>query len=154
LAAGNRATAERSAHTLKGLAGTLGAGELQQRAARLEQALEQETGECDEALRATEEELTRLVAALRAVLPEERENISEPAAEVDWTRAREIVAKLEALLEAVDAGAIDLFEQEAALLRPALGPGAGPVRQALQDWNLVAALEALHQARQAIPSLS
>ena len=158
LAAGDRASAERSAHTLKGMAGTLGAGELQQRAAKLEQKLKEEVSaqQCEALLRAAEEELVRLVAALKVALPEEQPAKGVPAPEVavDWARAREVVERLQRLLTADDAEAIDLFEQEAELLRPALGAGAAPVEQGLQDWNLAAALEALRTARLAQPSLS
>ena len=77
----------------------------------------------------------------------------EPVSGMDWVRAKEVVAQLEALLEANDAVAIDLFDQEAALLGSALGAGSGPVEQALQDWDLVAALAALRTARAATPLL-
>ncbi|MCC7262461.1 MAG: PAS domain S-box protein [Candidatus Latescibacteria bacterium] len=158
LEGGDRASAERSAHTLKGMAGTLGAGELQQRAALLEQALKQEraVAECEQRMQSAEEELLRVVAALKAALPEEEptNGVPAPAVAVDWARAKEVVERLQGLLTADDAEAIDLFEQEAELLRPALGAGAAPVEQGLQDWNLAAALEALRRTRAAQPSLS
>jgi PAS domain S-box-containing protein len=156
LAAGDRAGAERSAHSLKGMAGTLGAGELQERAARLEQALKQglPAAEVESAAGQAEEELARLVAALRTALPREAEaEAAAPPSDLDWARVREVVGRLEELLSVDDAEAIDLFEQEAALLRPALGKGAEPVAQALQNWNLVEALAALRQARAGVAPL-
>ena len=158
LAGGDRASAERSAHSLKGMAGTLGAGELQARAANLEQGIKQGMPADELAALAdqAEAELARLVGALQVALPAEEPTNGAPASTVavDWVRAKEVVGQLEMLLEADDAAAIDLFEQEAALLQPALGTGGEPVGRALQDWNLVAALEALRRARAVVPGLS
>jgi two-component system sensor histidine kinase/response regulator len=72
LGRGELADAQRSAHSLKGSAGMLGAVELQARAAALEAALKQQQPEGD--VRAASarlaEELTRLIGALRAALPQ------------------------------------------------------------------------------------
>ncbi|OBI82007.1 response regulator [Mycobacterium asiaticum] len=71
---GELADAQRSAHSLKGSAGAVGAVEVQARAAALESAVKQQASE-DE-LRAANarlaEELARLVEAVRAVLPQPR----------------------------------------------------------------------------------
>jgi two-component system sensor histidine kinase/response regulator len=69
---GELADAQRSAHSLKGSAGMLGAVELQARAAALESALKQQQpeGEVRAASARLAEELTRLVGALRAALPQ------------------------------------------------------------------------------------
>ncbi|MCC7262462.1 MAG: response regulator [Candidatus Latescibacteria bacterium] len=157
LAAGDAASAERSAHSLKGMAGTLGAGELQARAARLEQGIKQgmPADELSTCADQAEAELVRLVGALQMALPPEAATGSAaPPPDLDWVRAKEVVGQLETLLEADDAAAIDLFEQEAGLLQAALGTGGEPVGRALQDWNLVAALEALRRARAAVAGLS
>ena len=68
LAAGEHEAAERTAHSLKGVAGTIGAGELQQRAQGLETAIKEGTAEVDTLLSSVEEELTRMVVAIRDVL--------------------------------------------------------------------------------------
>ena len=68
LAAGEHEAAERTAHSLKGVAGTIGAGELQQRAQGLETAIKEGTAEVDTLLASVEEELTRMVVAIRGVL--------------------------------------------------------------------------------------
>jgi two-component system sensor histidine kinase/response regulator len=69
---GELADAQRAAHSLKGSAGMLGAAELQARAAALESALKQQRpeGEARAASVQLAEELTRLVEAVRAVLPQ------------------------------------------------------------------------------------
>ncbi len=68
LGEGEREAAERTAHSLKGVAGTIGAGELQTRAQGLETAIKEEAAEVDTLLASVEEELTRLVVAIRDVL--------------------------------------------------------------------------------------
>jgi two-component system, sensor histidine kinase and response regulator len=156
LAAGERTVAERSAHSLKGMAGSLGAEELQERAGRLEQAIKQ--GASDEEIASlaeeTDSELRPLVAALRKALAPAGAVTPESASpDLDWATARELVERLETLLDDDDAEAIELFEQEADLLRPALAKGARAVEQALQNWNLVEALKALRHARAAQPLL-
>ncbi|WP_425312010.1 Hpt domain-containing protein [Mycobacterium asiaticum] len=71
---GELADAQRSAHSLKGSAGAVGAVEVQARAAALESAIKQQASEGE--LRAANarlaEELARLVEAVRAVLPHPR----------------------------------------------------------------------------------
>ena len=70
---GDLAEAQRSAHTMKGSAGMLGATELQARAAALESALkaQEPAGEVLAASARLAEELARLVEALRAALPQQ-----------------------------------------------------------------------------------
>ena len=68
LAEEERVAAERTAHSLKGVAGTIGAGELQARAQKLETAIEERALELDPLLASVEEELKRLVVAIRDVL--------------------------------------------------------------------------------------
>jgi two-component system, sensor histidine kinase and response regulator len=98
--------------------------------------------------------LRPLVAALRKALAPAGAVTPESASpDLDWATARELVERLETLLDDDDAEAIELFEQEADLLRPALAKGARAVEQALQNWNLVEALKALRHARAAQPLL-
>ncbi len=66
LAGGDREGAERTAHSLKGVAGTIGAAELQSRGAILEAAIKENSpdDEIKSHLRSVDEELTRLVTAI------------------------------------------------------------------------------------------
>ncbi|MBT3605392.1 MAG: response regulator [Candidatus Latescibacteria bacterium] len=66
----DRAAAERTAHSLKGVAGTLGATQLQTLAQDLESAIHDEM-DIDTPLASVNEELTRLIATLQDVFPEE-----------------------------------------------------------------------------------
>ena len=66
----DRSSAERTVHSLKGVAGTIGATELQVRAQVLESAIH-EGADIEAHLKKVDEELVRLIGALRDVLPEE-----------------------------------------------------------------------------------
>ena len=67
LAEGDRVAAERTAHSLKGVAGTIGMSELQQRATELESAIKEskDGGVIEAQLTSVDEELTRLVMAIK-----------------------------------------------------------------------------------------
>lgn len=67
LSQGETVAAQRTAHSLKGVAGTIGAVELQQRSQALETGIQRET-EITTLLAPVEEELTRIVTAIRAAL--------------------------------------------------------------------------------------
>ena len=100
LAAGERGAAERTAHSLKGVAGTIGAGELQARAQGLETAVKEGTADVDTLLESVEEELTRLVVAIRDALGVEGDAKMDaaPAVDLDPTeieRLPELIEKLE-----------------------------------------------------------
>jgi len=150
LAEGDPKAAERAAHSLKGVAGTLGAGELQQRAAGLEAAIKEEKpkDEIEKHLETVNEELTRFITALQEALPPEEAAEVADAEDVDWEKAREILSQLEEQLAGDDAAAIDLFEESAPLLRAALGDAAASVEEPLSSWDFGTALAALREARE------
>ena len=96
LAADDRVTASREAHTLKGVAGNIGAGEVQDAAQQLEEAIEQQATSA-----ALEEDLDTVLAKLVDGLQQLRsENVSaptptqRPASEL---RSAELLSKLERL---------------------------------------------------------
>ncbi len=106
--AGNLTEAERIAHSVKGLSGTLGAVKLQNRAGALENALRD--GRPGDELKAVtarmDEELTRLVAAIRdacgdSVAPERRKSVDVAALPAG------LVAAMRSALEAGDIGELE-----------------------------------------------
>jgi two-component system sensor histidine kinase/response regulator len=149
LSDGDAKVAEGAAHSLKGVAGTLGAGELQQRAAGLEAAIREGRAEAaiETHLENVREELTRIIAAIQGALPAEEAPEVTDAEAVDWEKARETVNRLEALLKGDNAGAIQVFRESASLLRAAFGPAAASVEEPLNDWDFPAALQALRAAK-------
>jgi len=154
LAAGERDAAERIAHTLKGVAGTIGARAVQQAAHGVENAIRAGADPASvqnqaAALRAA---LERLLAALtpRLAAPEpEPEAELEPAAAdpADAGSMAEVCAQLDVLLEAGDAAAADLLQQHAAGLQAALGAAYQGVAANIDGFDFEAALAALRAAR-------
>ena len=71
LAAGDAATAQRGAHSLKGAAGTLGATTLAKAAAKAETAIKNRRRGVDKALRSLSVSLKAVVEAISAALPDE-----------------------------------------------------------------------------------
>ncbi len=145
LACDDLPTAQRHAHTLKSVAGNLGASALQEAAGALEQA-------CAHAARAQLPALQQrcadllqpLVAALQEQLPQ-----VEPAQGSgghDRTRYADIRAQLDGLLAEDDMESVELFQQHAELLRQGLGDGYRALEQAMRAFDFEAALQALRQA--------
>src|SRR6185295_1027219 len=110
LAAGDRKTAERLAHTVKGVAGNLGAGVVQAAAGALEQAIA-DAGDADriDALRRRlAEELGALVGRLRPALGEAPAPVSGPPADPEALES--LVAQMRTQLSEFDPGAADFLD--------------------------------------------
>jgi PAS domain S-box-containing protein len=124
LAGGDRDTAERLAHTLKGVAGNIGALQLQGVAGALEEGLRGGASmpALEPLLDAVDTPLQALVQALEAQLPQDalasRQAVASPA------ESQALLQRLAALLADNDADAQDLIASEAAVLNRALGSEA------------------------------
>jgi two-component system sensor histidine kinase/response regulator len=150
LAAGDRTQAQRLLHTLKGTAATIGAGPLAQAAQAAETMLSQpprDAAEEERLLAACEALCGPLVTALRQVLTA-NEAAPAPAAarEVDWAAVRPLAERLQALLEQDDADAIELFQSNATVLRPALGERYDSIANAIGDFDFSGAAQQLRDA--------
>jgi two-component system, sensor histidine kinase and response regulator len=121
LSLGDAATAERAAHSLKGAAGTLGAGPLAEAAAAAESAVKTGGG-VDPALIALARALEPVLAGIRAALPGDAAGngagrpMGDPAAVV------EPLARLKQLLETDDGEAADFIINTKARLACVLTP--------------------------------
>jgi signal transduction histidine kinase/DNA-binding response OmpR family regulator/HPt (histidine-containing phosphotransfer) domain-containing protein len=145
LAAGDKGAAERLAHTVKGLAGTIGAADLQQRSAMLESAIRDDLPEAETRPRmdAWSDALRRMTTALRAALPQ-AESTPQAIESLDPDQASELIRRVEALLRENDGAAVDLIEEEGATLRDALGAEKyRAVARAAQEFNFDIALDEL-----------
>ncbi len=121
LAASDRATAERLAHTLKGVAGNLGATNVQSAAGALEKVIRDQApaSEIEAKLRHTSEMLVPLLASLKAALGEPAPAAAQTArVPADPAATRAASLRLAALLGDFDAGAVDYLEKNQAMLRP------------------------------------
>lgn len=121
LDAGDWALAERLAHTLKGLAGSIGARDLQDEAARLETAIKAQPQRAllDDRFTAMVAYLAPLIAELETKLPPVTTH--SPNILIDEDRLREICAKLATHLADEDYAANLIFEANAPLLQAGLG---------------------------------
>ncbi|MES2128772.1 MAG: response regulator, partial [Pseudomonadota bacterium] len=143
LAAGDHATAVRLAHTLKGLAGNIGADALQQAADALERALGH--GEPADALLAKlEQALASQLAALRAALPAAAPAL--PAASVDAAQCEAVCRQLARLLADDDAKAEKVLLEHQAMLAAALPQHFRALQQAIGQFDFEAALAILDEA--------
>ncbi len=122
LSAADRATAERAAHSLKGAAGTLGAGMLAEAAARAETAIKSGRG-IDEAVRSLSLSLDPVIAGLRSALPGDAAGNGAWRASGDPASVQEPLARLKQLLETDDGEAADFIvdakQRLAGVLTPA-----------------------------------
>jgi two-component system, sensor histidine kinase and response regulator len=122
-ASGDTSLAERLAHTLKGVAGNIGATQVQAAAGALEKGIRDgATGQdLDVARQRVAAALDPLVADLRARLPSSAPEAvveSNAPAMVDPARSRDAAAKLSTLLAELDPAAADFIETNHAVLRP------------------------------------
>jgi two-component system sensor histidine kinase/response regulator len=151
LAAGDREAAERIAHTLKGVAGNIGAIPLQESATRLEAALRGDAPREDlEALR--EETLSRLsdlVDRLDRDLPPERR---EEGVVEDRERLRVVLARLEDLLVEADGDSGAFFSEQAPLIRAAFPDRSERIERALEHYDFEEALAQVRAAARGLDS--
>ncbi|WP_096704880.1 response regulator [Magnetospirillum sp. 15-1] len=139
--------AERLAHTTKGLAGMIGADDIQRRAADLEAAIgdKRPPGEVDGLLGALEAPLAELIATLEAKLPPE-EMVASVA--VDREALDAVCRRMLILLAEDDAEADDVLEENASLLNSAFPEDFGRIRAAIKEFNFDTAAAALTEAMQ------
>ncbi len=142
---GDWQTAERLAHTLKGLAGMIGADEVQGRGAELETALAERTPRdtVDAAIEALRHPLATLVTALDSRLPPEREAAQSV---VDRAVLDQACHRLRKLLAEDDAEVDDVLDENAGLLAAAFPEEYPRLRAAIKDFDFEAALAALNRA--------
>ncbi|MCX7252406.1 MAG: Hpt domain-containing protein, partial [Burkholderiales bacterium] len=138
--------AERTAHTLKGVAAQIGAQALSDAAQRLEQAIRERrpASELEPLRDSAARQLVPLNQALAACLPQTVP--AGPAETVDAGQWPPLHARLLGLLEACDTECLQLFEQHAGQIRAALGPARYEVvAQAIRDFDFAAALAELQR---------
>jgi CheY-like chemotaxis protein len=121
LSAGDRATAERAAHSLKGAAGTLGANALSEAAAKVETAIKSGHG-VDDAIRFLSLSLDTVLAELRAALPTESSGNGAGAPSGDPISVKAPLIRLKQLLETDDGEAADFIVDAKPVLAGVLTP--------------------------------
>lgn len=154
LGEGDRDTARRLAHTLKGTAGNLGATSLRHLAAELEAAIKDvgDAAQVERLAKPVEAELRRVTAAIIEALPEEA--ATPYVGEVDWPAVRQALAELEPLLARSNMQANRIVEAHAALFEAALGSLGIELRRHTEHFLYPEAVEILKRARQEHPELA
>jgi len=126
LTAGDRDTAERLAHTAKGVAGSLGAGAIQSAGAALEKAIHDgaETTACTPLADALGDAMGDLIAQLGPAFGASPEAATAPPAIFDPVADRPTVERMLQRLATFDADAADELEANASVFRALLGDNA------------------------------
>jgi signal transduction histidine kinase/DNA-binding response OmpR family regulator/HPt (histidine-containing phosphotransfer) domain-containing protein len=149
IAANDRDTATRLAHTTKGVSGNIGATVVQRLAETLEEALKH--GEPMDGMPALvdalEERLVPLVTAIAAQLPQQAETAaSSGPVTIDEAQLAAVSERLRSLLEDMDSDAGEWMQAHAALLAAAYPAHVKAVQEALEGFDFDVALEQLDAA--------
>ena len=142
-------TAERLAHTAKGVSGNIGATQVQALAATLEKAIREKmpSETIGEALEAFALAHGKLVTPLKEAFPAAA--VAEEVAPVDAAKAAEVFAKMREFLANDDSEAGDYLDAEMAALRSILGAEHfGPFERAVKQYDFAQALELLSARQQ------
>jgi PAS domain S-box-containing protein len=155
LEGGERLSAERLAHTLKGVAGQLGATAMQELAGQLEAQIHgnAESGLLNPLLDRVESDLRALQLALEAALsvPALRASPSLAGTGIDRTVAQDLIDRLAELLGQFDGAAIELFAESEAQLIEVLGNEVHrQLASALRQFDFDAALAGLAAGANAV----
>lgn len=149
LATGDRTTAERLAHTLKGVSGNIGATVIERLAADLEQALRQqaEPAIVEPLLARTGETLTGWIAELQSALASEPAPVTHVAPRMDWAGLQQILVRLEQLLSEDDAETVRYLAAHRAALAEALSAELFlAMERAINGYDFEEALKVLRMA--------
>jgi CheY-like chemotaxis protein len=151
LADGDRAGALRIAHTLKGVAGTLGADGL----ADLARRLEVELGNSERPPGAEFRELIGLAkeafcALTAAIAPPQASRASSEPPPPDPASLSEVLRQLDELLDQHDTASVTLFEQHAETFFGAFGKGAEELERQISRFEFGKARAVMRGLRQAI----
>ena len=140
---GDLQTAQRTVHTLRGLAGSIGATQLERQAALLESAMREQP--VDGMLRALNQladvfgplllDIQRCVSSIQNSEPE--------IPEIDQAALREAVRELKQMLREDDARTRRIWEQAAPMFRKAWGVRADTIERHIINFSYDQALELL-----------
>jgi CheY-like chemotaxis protein len=139
LASGDRVSAEREAHTLKGVAGNIGADEVQAASKRLEKAIREET-DTDGLIKSLDRTLGELLESLTS-LAASPDKVSAAPSNLDPSTLLSQLDRLQALLEDSDSEAGDLvLEIEAQTANTELAQPIREIGKCVDDFEFDEAL--------------
>jgi HPt (histidine-containing phosphotransfer) domain-containing protein len=151
MATGDIATAERLAHSLKGVAGNIGATQVQAAAAPLEKLIHDRAPakDLEDAKDRLASVLYPLVSQLRATFDSSSSGAAEsaPPVPINPAESRAAAGQLTTMLSEFDPGAADFVETNQAALRPLFGDGTWQEFEKLvQDYAFSDAQTRLEEA--------
>ena len=151
LAQGQRQGALRRAHTLKGLAASIGMERIAQQAAQLEADLrsERDAAGLQDPLNTLEADLQGFLQELAQQLPA-AVDATAPADKLDTQRVALLVQVMAGLLADDNLEAVECLADNEAVLKPALGQAYGPIADAVRRFDCVLALSRLRIAAQSL----
>ncbi|MFA7293253.1 MAG: PAS domain S-box protein, partial [Rhodocyclaceae bacterium] len=152
LLAGDVDDARRTAHSLKGAAGTLGATALQMAAAEIERLLRTDTPHSD--LTGHIEHANLLNRNLcRALIAADGATLAPPELQtLDWSAVNAAIEALENLIAEDDVRADTVLHDSEAILQTALGSHFDTIARHLSHYDFESALQALRAVRDTLPT--
>ncbi|MDR2215259.1 MAG: response regulator [Nevskiaceae bacterium] len=150
LAAGERSTAERIAHTAKSVSGSIGALAAQEASAQAERAIREgtETTAVIDAMGAAIGEVASAIRAAFAAMFASDSPAAETTAatQVDAVAARAVIERLVNMLESSDGGVIDYYADVRDVAHGVLGrERAQDIERAISNFDFAAALDQLRR---------
>jgi two-component system sensor histidine kinase/response regulator len=139
-------TAQRVAHTLKGTCGSIGATEIQEIAAEVENQCKDkvEADEIKKNLELIQPKLTSIIDSIKKMLPEEKKSSSE--AILDDSQMKSLMSKLSELIASDDTEANDLLEKFQEAFTQYFGKESfEKISEALQNFDFESALNLLNK---------
>jgi two-component system sensor histidine kinase/response regulator len=139
-------TAQRVAHTLKGTCGSIGATEIQEIAAEVENQCKDkmEADEIKKNLELIQPKLTSIIDSIKKMLPEEKKSSSE--AILDDSQMKSLMSKLSELIASDDTEANDLLEKSQEAFTKYFGKESfEKISEALQNFDFESALNLLNK---------
>ncbi len=148
LDSGDRVSAERAAHNLKGVAANIGARHCSSLAAELETAISQRAGASalEPQLVRLERHLAELIKAIEQSLPMTEPVAAQASEPLDAVLLQTVCRQLADLLRGSDASARVLLQQHAKLLIHGLRDGFAPLQLQVQNFDFWQALAQLKLA--------
>jgi two-component system sensor histidine kinase/response regulator len=143
LQASDGETVLRTMHTLKGVAGNIGAEEVQKEAAKMEAAIKHGAMLAELNFAELEKKLNALIAALTQHFPGDEKVVP---VEVDPARVNSVGVELLALLHASSSKAGRMFEENRSLFAAAFPEHLQALADAIDDFDFDSAEQQLHSA--------
>ena len=147
---GDYGTAERLAHTAKGVSGNIGAVGVQELAAVVERSIREHASrdELEGHLVSFSAAHGELVSGLRSALPSESRAESSGVVVVDREAAAAAYGKLESLLANDDSEAVDYVDEAGEVLRGVLGMDVfRAIEKAVKDYDFEKALTIIRETK-------